>query len=165
MLLYHFTSHPSVPGIMLEGLMRGEAPLADDRWVKAINLTTDRDPSGHGLDHGGHIWTQEDSLKIFMSTGQWIEPGTININKRAIRLTVRLSSTDQKLKDWLPWARKRLAPEYLERLVAAAGGSMKKAKTWKLYFGIVPPSAIVGIDILEPSACQPGSKRAPTAAS
>lgn len=150
MLLYHFTSHRHLPRIMEEGLTKGEAPLSDTEWLNAVNLTTDSRPEGHGLDGAFHVWTAEESAAAFLRAGVRITPGAVSVNKRAVRITLKLPSKDRNLKDWLPWARKRLAPAYLKRLVAAAGGGMRKAKTWKLYFGIIPPSAFVAVDILEP---------------
>lgn len=150
MLLYHFTAQSCLPGIMAEGLTRGEAPLSDSEWLNAVNLTTDPEPSGHGLDRGGHVWTAEECAKLYLASGTRIEPGTVNANKRAVRITVKLPSSDRNLKDWLPWARKRLSPGYLNRLIGAAGGGMRKARTWKLYFGVIPPSAFVVVDVLEP---------------
>ena len=86
---------------------------------------------------------------MLAATGQLIPPGTVNINKRAVRITVKVRSTDPKLKDYLTWAERHIPADYLGRLIAAAGG-WAKARTWKLYFGVIPPSAFASVDILEP---------------
>lgn len=134
--------------IMTEGLSRGEAPLSDTRVMQAVNFTTDPLPSGHGLDAGGRIITAKESALYFREYGWVIPVGTVFADKTEVRLTVKLSSTDLKLKRWLSWARRKCEPGYPERLAAAAGG-IAKAKTWWLYFGVVPASAIVAVDELK----------------
>ena len=149
MILYHFTSHEMLPAILEEGLSRGEVPLNDRDTLNAVNLTTDPAPHGHGLDRAGHVVTADESAKMFLVTGTLIPPGTVYANKKAVRITVKVPSSDRALKDYLPWARKHIEHKYLKRLIAAAGGGTAKAKTWKLYFGVIPPSAFVSVDILE----------------
>lgn len=150
MLLYHYTSHANLPGIMSEGLNRGEAPLSDTRVVKAVNLTTDPRPTGHGLDGGGEIVTEAESALYFRKFGWVIPAGTVVADKKEVRITVKVSSSDLKLKRWRPWAKRNCEPGYADRL-AAAGGSNAKPETWWLYFGTIPPSAIVAVDHLKPA--------------
>lgn len=150
MLLYHYTSHHALPHILRDGLSKGEVPLSDREWLNAVNLTADPSPDGHGLDGAREPITEEDAARLYLATGQHWPVGARFVNKRAVRITIKLPSADRNLKDWLPWARKRLSPDYLRRLVGVAGGT-KKARTWKIYFGVIPPSAIVAVDVLEPA--------------
>lgn len=150
MLLYHFTSHENLPGIMAEGLSRGEAPLSDTQVAKAVNLTTDPYPTGHGLDSGGGIVTAAESALYFRKFGWLIPEGTIIADKTEVRITVKLPSSDLKLKRWQSWARKHCEPGYADRLAAVANGGAK-ARTWWLYFGIVAPAAFVSVDVLKPA--------------
>lgn len=150
MIFYHFTGHHALPGILAEGLNRGEAPISDTRVATAVNLTTDRDPSGHGLDGGGEVITAEQSAYYRLQFGWDIPAGSVVANKRAVRITIKLPSTDRNLRQWRSWSRKNCEPGYADRLEAAAGHGGRKAKTWWLYFGVIPPSAFVAVDILEP---------------
>jgi len=147
MILYHFTTLSALESIRREGLNRGEAPISESRAEKAVNLTTDRDPSGHGLDHGGHVVSEEEAA-TFAAKGFKIPAGTVYANKREARITIKLPSNDPKLKRWRSWSRKHCEPGYAERLEEAAGQGGRKAKTWWLYFGTVPTEAFLEIDLL-----------------
>lgn len=148
MILYHYTSRANVACILKEGITRGEAPLSDTHVVKAVNLTTDPAPDGHGLDDGGRVITEAESTTLFQKHGWVIPAGTLIADKLEARLKIKLPSTDPKLKRWLPWARRHCESGYPERLSAAAGG-MAKARTWWLYFGVVPASAIITVDYIK----------------
>lgn len=152
MLLYHYTAHNRLPSIMEEGLRLGDVPVNGPTaaGLNAVWLTTDRDSDGHGLGAGARELTENERRFMLQWKGEMPPEGARWDNKRAVRITVKLSSSDRNLKDWLPWARKRLAPEWLAQLTGAAGGQ-RKAKTWKLYFGVIPPSAFVAVDVLEPA--------------
>ena len=148
MIFYHFTSRENLPLILEQGLTRGEAPLSDTRVVSAVNLTTDRKPAGHGLDKGGHIVTAHEAA-MYRAKGMHVPEGTVFADKLEVRLTVKISMDDRHLKKWLPWAHKHCEAGYPERLANAAGG-MAKGKTWWLYFGVIPPGAIIMVDHLKP---------------
>lgn len=150
MILYHYTSRRCLEAIRSEGITRGEVPLSDTRVLRAVNLTTDPSPIGHGLDAAGRVVTPEEALMFATRFGWRVRAGAVFENKREARITVKLRSSDPLLRQWLPWARKRLDPAYLARLVDAAGGGMRAAKTWWLYWGPIPPSAFSAIDLLEP---------------
>lgn len=47
---------------------------------------------------------------------------------------------------WLPWARKRLSPEWLAVLSKTGGGDVK-ARTWFLYFGTIPPARFRSVTV------------------
>lgn len=115
-----------------------------------MNLTTDPRSEGHGLDHGGHVVTRQESA-ILASRGFTVPAGTVHVDKRAVRITIKLPSADPALKAWWRWSRSHCEPGYAERLEKAAGCGGRKAKTWYLYFGIIPPAAFTAIDVLKPA--------------
>lgn len=151
MIFYHYTTKDALASIQREGLTRGEAPYNDTQVANAINLTTDKDPGGHGLDAGGQMVTEEQS-SLWRTKGIYVPAGTVFANKREARITLKLPSSDPKLKRWRSWSRKNCDPGYPERLEKAGGASAKKAKTWWLYFGVIPPESFLEIDILVPDA-------------
>lgn len=151
MLLYHFTAHSRLASINDSGVSQGDVPVngASSAGINAVWLTTDPSPEGNGLGEAREM-TDAERYQIFHWKGAMPDAGTRWENKRAVRITVKLPSSDPRLKDWLPWARKRLNPAWLAGL-AASGGGTRKARAWKLYFGTIPPSAFVAVDVLEPA--------------
>ena len=146
MLLYHFTSRANLPSILEHGLNQGEVPLSETRVMNAVNLTTDREPSGHGLDHGGKVVTEEESALFATKHGWNIPAGTVFTNKLEARITVKVHSSDRNLKRWQPWARKHCEPGFADQLAAAAGQGGRKARTWWLYFGTIPPANFLAVE-------------------
>jgi hypothetical protein len=147
MLFYHFTSRENWERIQLEGLTRGEAPISANRWENAVNLTTDSSPLGHGLSDGGP--KPPELIAQFVKVYGRPPPSLNWADKTAVRIRVKLGSADRNLKKWDSWARKRVEPDFLQVLHRVAGPPYGKHKTWWLYFGVVPPSAFVGVDFLD----------------
>src|SRR3546814_19363330 len=58
-------------------------------------------------------------------------------NKKAIRIKVKLPSSDRRLFHWPAWSRKRMSRQWLDALHKAGG---PRWSTWYLYFGVVPHS-------------------------
>src|SRR3546814_9038058 len=58
-------------------------------------------------------------------------------NKKAIRIKVKLPSSDRRLFHWPAWSRKRMSRQWLDALHKAGG---PRWRTWYIYFGVVPPS-------------------------
>lgn len=150
MIFYHYTTRGALDQILAEGLTRGEAPYNERRAARAVNLTTDPNPDGHGLDAGGSIITEERS-RLLATHGILVPAGTRLANKKETRITIKVPSSDKNLKKWSSWSRKHCDPGYAERLERSAGATPKKAKTWWLYFGVIPPEWFVGVDILVPA--------------
>jgi hypothetical protein len=140
MILYHYTAVERLDSIRKHGLTRGEVPLTPQDCLNAVWLTTDRNPSGHGLCHARELTREE---KLFF--GRDPNKSVWFPNKRAVRITVRLDSSDRKLKHWPRWAKQRLSPQWYQALDRAGGG---KSKTWWLYFGVIPPEWFSSVDIL-----------------
>ena len=119
--LYHYTSRLHIGRIMQEGLSRGEVPLSPTRGATAVWFTTDADP-GTNKDHGLY------SI----------------VDKREMRITVELNRIDPNLWKWTEYAGTHNIPEFWRAAMDRAGGG--KAKTWWLYFGIIPPQDFVAVE-------------------
>jgi hypothetical protein len=64
-----------------------------------------------------------------------------------VRITVELDPRNPNLHEWLPWARRCISPEWMAQLHPIAGGNMQKAKTWRLFFGVIPAAAFLAVDV------------------
>lgn len=124
MLLYHFTSHAGLASILEDGLSQGDVPTngPESQGLNAVWLTTDSTSDGHGLGDAG-VMTDEERHRIFRWKGQMPPEGSMWLNKRAVRITVKLPASDRNLKDWLPWARKRLDAAWLGQLNKSRDGA------------------------------------------
>jgi hypothetical protein len=110
-------------------------------------LTTDPDAGDHGLSISEE--TREALRKeIKFRHGRDFPEGIKPLNKRAVRIKVVIPSSDRALKAWLPYARKRLEPRWLQTLNETGGGKAN-AQTWWLYFGTITPDQFAAVDILE----------------
>jgi len=147
MIFYHYTNRAALESILEKGLNRGEAPLGPNRVVKAINLTTDPDPSGHGLDMGGHVVTEAEAANSATS-GHLVPAGTVFANKREVRIEIKLPAADPKLKQWRTWSRKHCEPGFAAALERAADPTGRKPRSWWLYFGTVSPQTFKTVKIL-----------------
>lgn len=96
--------------------------------------------------------TAEESAFYAAKHGWDIPAGTVFANKLEVRITVKLPSSDRNLKRWQPWARKHCAPGYADQLAAAAGQGGRKARTWWLYFGVIPSTSFIAVDNLAAGA-------------
>lgn len=152
MLLYHFTSTQSLPGIQSGGLSRGMVPVGPARGLNAVWLTTDPGLSGHGLQAGGAMMTDAQRLQAREWSGILPPPGSRYPKEASVRITVDLDPRDRNLHEWLPWARRHLSPEWLAQLHPVAGGNLRQAKTWRLYFGIIPAEDFVAVEKAAPAA-------------
>ncbi len=79
-------------------------------------------------------------------------PGTRFPKSADLRIAVEISPTDRDLQEWLPWARRQLAPDWMAQLHPVGGGTLRKAKTWRLYFGTIPQQAFVAVEQIEGAA-------------
>ena len=134
MLLYHFTAKEYLPAIAAGGLTLGEVPLSPSKILNAVWLTTDGMADGHGLSDGRDLTDREK-----LNAGIPLTSNARFANKRALRLTVRIPRGDRNLVGWTAWGRRRLAPDWFDRLSSTGGG---KHRTWFLYWGVIPPEWI-----------------------
>ena len=156
MLLYHFTSADSLPQIRAGGLSRGTVPVSPTRGLNAVWLTTDGGPGGHGLEAGGAMMSDDQRRQALEWSGVLPPAGTRLAKPATARITGDLVPNDRNLHVWLSWARQHLAPDWLARLHPVAGGNLRQAKTWRLYFGLIPAESFVAVERLEaamPAAC------------
>ena len=148
MLLYHFTSRNTLSAILRDGLLYGRVPVARDRAMNAIWLTSDPGPDGHGLSQGGRVMTEDERAQAKEWSGVLPPPGTRHAKEASVRITVQLSETDRSLHPWLPWARRNLPPDLLAA-IHPAGASLRAAKTWRLYSAAILPGDFVAVDLID----------------
>ncbi len=143
MLLYHFTSRAHLPSIEQNGLTLGTVHVSARERRNAVWLTSDPGPTAHGLEGGGAFMSDAERQEAREWSGVMPPPGARFPKNADVRIAVELEPNDPHLHDWLPWARRHLDPEWMAHLHPIASGTLKKAKTWRLYFGVIPPSAFV----------------------
>jgi hypothetical protein len=150
MLLYHYTAHECWPSITREGINKGEVALGPHDWLNAVWLTSDRSTDGHGLSGGCPVTPEDAQFLRLPWTDDLVWPNT-----RAVRLTVKVPHGDRSLVSWKSWANKHVCPKW-RKPYEEAGGGRAKAKTWFIYWGVVPPAWIVQKeDLLPPPYCDP----------
>jgi hypothetical protein len=150
MILYHFTAAEYLDVIQRDGLSKGDVPLAKTQGINAVWLTTDSEPEGHGLTDG-HVLTADERAAWGRVFGREPPPpGARFPNKRAVRITVKIPSSDKSLVHWPRWARKRLEPSWYDALNRTASGGRKgQERTWWLYFGVISPDRFAAVEILD----------------
>jgi hypothetical protein len=151
MRLYHFTSRENLRAIQQSGLSLGTVHVSQRERLNAVWLTADPGPNGHGLESGGAFMSELDRQEAQEWTGVRPPAGARFPKMADVRVSVELEPGDRNLQDWLPWARRHLSAEWMAHLHPVASGNLKKAKTWRLYFGIIPPNRFAAIEELEQS--------------
>jgi hypothetical protein len=134
---YHYTSSERLASIAEWGLWKGEVPVAPDKLLNAVWLTTDDSPDGHGLGEPRSLTREEKARKGLPAEADVRWP-----NKREARLALRISSADRRLERWSRFASRAVSPAWRAAL-EKAGGGQSKANSWYLYWGAVPPEWIV----------------------
>ena len=140
MKLYHYTATGYLPSIAANGLWKGEVRASRTERLNAVWLTSDDNPGkgrDHGLTDGNPLSAREKRLQ-----GLPLDAPARHPDKRAIRLAVMVPHGDRNLVHWHAWAKGRLDPTWLATLEASAGGPAL-ARTWFLYWGVIPPHWIV----------------------
>src|SRR5260221_442355 len=105
MILYHFTCSEYMEFILRDGLNRGDVPTrpcAPLSETNAVWFTTDPQPEGHGLGEP-HVLTEEERQDHFRAFGEMPPPGARIPDKKAIRITVVIPSSDRRLVRWSKW--------------------------------------------------------------
>jgi len=146
MLLYHFTSRGSLAAILKTGLSRGSVPLSPRQDLNAVWLTSDPGPTGHGLDSGGAFMTDEQRQQAFEWSGVMPPPGSRFPKDSSVRLTVEIDENDDNLHEWLRWARWKLPAQLIPVLHPVGSNSLRQAKQWYIYTGVITPHAFVAVD-------------------
>lgn len=147
MKLHHFTCIEHLSSILSTGLYRGE--VCTTSWqtpdLSAVWLTTDVDPSGHGLGDREEI-TEDFSRAVYQKAGIYLKPGSYFPNKRRVKITVDLHPSDARLFRWTRWAKRHVHPVIRESLISTGGGMMK-ARTWYVYFGVILPEEFLSVEV------------------
>ena len=151
MLFYHFTAANRIDSILAEGLTKGDVPVNGPYAAgeNAVWLTTSKQSDEHGLGVPREM-TNAEREDIERWKGAKPPIGTRWDDKRAVRITVKLKSTDRALKRFMPWARQRFDADWLDLLLRAGGGK-RCADTWWLYFGVIEPSAFAEVAVRDES--------------
>lgn len=145
MILFHFTAIEYIEDIKKEGLNRGDVPTSMYDGRNGVWLTSDPEPSGHGLSEREEL-TDEDRNSLWRCTGSLPPKGSSFFpNKLAVRITVVVPTTDRKLVRWRKWSRKHCEPKTYDLLTKANG---HKHDTWWIYFGLIEPSRFRAIEYL-----------------
>ena len=161
MLLYHFTSEAALRQIREGGLSRGAVTTSPATTLNAVWLTTNPGPDGHGLESGGAVMTEAQREQAWEWSGVWPPPGARLPKEASVRITVDLDPTDRDLHEWLAWARRNVSPETFAELHPVASPIHRKAKSWRLYFGVIPASDFVAVDIAaQPMPATPAGRAA-----
>lgn len=146
MKLYHFTAIELLPNILASGLSRGDVPTGVRTGTNAVWLTTDPDPSGHGLS-GGKVLSASDRWAYEQVSGRPLPDVEIReLNKRAIRITVMIASVNRKLVHWPKWAKSRVEPKFYSVLNETGGN---KANSWYLFFGEIPAAKFRAVEQMD----------------
>lgn len=140
MLLYHYTAAEYLDSILKDGLTRGEVPISQTEVLSGIWLTNDISPRGHGLTDGRPLTDREKAFFGVPANAPARFP-----DKRAVGLTVAVADDDPNLCRWSEWARGRVSREWYRRLDEVGGW---KAKTWWIYWGVIPPNRISHVSLL-----------------
>jgi len=146
MLLHHYTSRDNLPSIHRTGLSRGSVPSAPGRDLNAVWLTADPGLSGHGLESGGAIMTDEQRWQAKDWSGNEPPAGSRFPKEASIRITVDVEEDDSSLHAWLGWAAEHLPPEVLRILQPPGSHRLHQARSWYLYFGTILPAAFVSVE-------------------
>lgn len=156
LLLYHFTTRALLPAIRQGGLSRGTIHVSATERRNGVWLTTDPGSGGHGLETGGAFMSDDQRREAQEWSGTLPLPGARFPKNAEVRIAVDLASGDPQLHEWLPWARRHLDAEWMAHLHPITGGTLKKAKTWRIYLGVIPPEAFAAVEELAaPSAVVP----------
>ena len=106
---------------------------------------------GHGLSDGGPV---EPAMRRKLG----LPENARFPNKRRVRITIRWP--EKNAGRWLPWARKRLDPDWLATLIAIGGGTRKARSWWTV--DAVPPENFKKIEVFNNGRWYPLELAIPT---
>lgn len=99
---FHYTGYTAAAGILGLGRINcGITPFAGDEKL-AVCLTTDRSPDGHGLPEGQRVYIGDPNFPHVAERAKapFGTPFIASPNLKNVRLTVEISKSDPKLKNW-----------------------------------------------------------------
>ena len=142
MIVYHYTAIGRARSIQNNGIFCGEVAMNAYGGAEAVSLTTDSDPSGHGLSSFSFVTrTQLRCLGYTLPPNAQVPCFS---DKRKVRITVKVPR--DALQYWLSWANKHIDPRFRKGLIDVGGG-MSKARTWFISWNAIPPEAIKLIEL------------------
>src|SRR3546814_1886518 len=107
------------------GVQTCALPISNAVW-----FTSDGSPQGHGLSDE-KILSPEEVQVMRRMHGVDYPDDLMFPNKKAIRIKVKLPSSDRRLFHWPAWSRKRMSRQWLDALHKAGG---PRWRTWYIYF-------------------------------
>ncbi len=130
MIFYHYTAIEYLDAIMDEGLSRGDGPTSARGGKNGVWLTTDHDPTGHGLSDASNSRT----VPVLRTRGLCASP-----SRSRAAIGVLLSGVNGAA---------NIARGGLFDSLNKSGGG--KHATWFIYFGIIAPDRFSNIEFLQP---------------
>ncbi|NNM74206.1 hypothetical protein [Enterovirga aerilata] len=144
MRLFHFTSEGHLPHIIASGgLCKGDVIVGQrgEKTLTATWLSLDPDPDHQGLGDG---------TATLIATAEMIAlgmPATMGtVDKRAVRITVVIPSTDRRLRRWLPFARGGVGEQIID-FEKRHAGNPRFVEDWFFYRGVIPVERFASIEI------------------
>ncbi|MEE7493368.1 hypothetical protein [Methylobacterium oryzae] len=126
------------------GLQKGDVIIGEqgEQTLTATWLTTDPDPTRcRGVTTGG-LAVLPAELAARSSGSRWRE----TINKRVVRITVKIPSTDRELKHWVVWAKGRVGQALYDFEIEFSGGKVNVANYY-FYRPLIPKDDFVSIEL------------------
>jgi hypothetical protein len=151
MILYHFTKPENVAAIQRDGLLpslTGDSVSMVGCGPPVVFLCDT--PTTAVTDQKLRIFRQRCPDEPIVSK-RWLGH---NHDKPLVRFTVRLPSSDRKLKRYRPWLRRHLfdgCPDPDDDF------SVGNLDTWWIYFGAIPPSKIIDCTIEAAQLLEPAT--------
>ena len=126
MVLYHFCAKRFLPGILRDGLTKGRTPIIEDGMMRL---------------QMGHQWltAEKDPRKQ-----SWNTHNLISYSRTAVRLTVSIPDNYRKKLIKATDLVKTL-PQEVRYIITDYAGS----EAWYIYKGRIPPSWIVGYELMK----------------
>lgn len=169
MLFYHYTCRRNIEGIFSDGILRKGSVAINELLVdkfKAVNLTTDSSPEGHGLPDGREISNEEAvifggysenegkkfcadhtkyRIEIELPVSQYL------VAAKQFHQSQPLVLTALELKGYFPTKQDLTDAELLLSQVGIANGSIiGKSDTWWYYFNEIPVRAFTCVSVRDP---------------
>lgn len=128
MVLYHFCAKHFLPGILRDGLTKGETPIIEGGMMRL---------------QMGHQWltTEKDPRKQ-----SWNTHNLVSYSRTAVRLTVSIPDSYRKKLVKATDLVKTLPPEGRYIITDYAG-----SEAWYIYKGRIPSKWIVGYELIKES--------------
>ena len=142
MKVYHYTAISYLQSIMRTGVRHGEVATSSSGGAAGVCLTTDPDPSGHGLSSCRFLTPTE--VRFFgydLYSNQSLRAFP---DKRKVRLTFDLPRGS--MVNWLRWSTKNIESRCRERLIQSGGG-MSKARSWLVSWDMIPAESITSVEV------------------